>query len=52
VAPPTVIPEEEGGGVACVPFLHVSAGTGAMNMLLLLGPIGLVAGYRRIRRRP
>jgi hypothetical protein len=32
--------------------LNVSAGTGAMNVLLLLGPIGLVAGYRRIRRRP
>jgi hypothetical protein len=51
-APSTVTPDEEGGGSSCVPSLNVSAGTGAMNVLLLLGPIGLVAGYRRIRRRP
>ena len=51
-ASPTVTPEEEGGGFACVPFLDVSKGTGAMNVLLLLGPIGLIVGYRRIRHRP
>ena len=50
VPAPTSTPEPE-GGVACVPFLHTSAGTGAANMLLLFGPIGLIAGYRRIRRR-
>ena len=50
VPTPTATPEPE-GGVACVPFLDVSAGTGAVNVLLLLGPIGLIAGYRRIRRR-
>lgn len=49
-ATPTATPEP-GGGVACVPFLNTSAGTGAANMLLLFGPIGLIAGYRRIRRR-
>ena len=49
-ATPTATPEPE-SGVACVPFLHTSAGTGAANVLLLFGPIGLIAGYRRIRRR-
>jgi hypothetical protein len=50
VPAPTATPEPE-GGVACVPFLHTSTGTGAANLLLLFGPIGLIAGYRRIRRR-
>ena len=43
---------EAESGFACVPFLDVSKGTGAMNVLLLLGPIGLIVGYRRIRHRP
>ena len=44
-------PEPEGNGAGCGAVGPVSPATAAANMLLLVGPLGLVAGIRTVRRR-
>ena len=46
-------PKENGS--FCIPMPSVSVGTGAANMMTLLAPVGLIFGYRRLKkfkRRP
>ena len=44
-------PEPEDSGAGCGSAGPVSPATAAANMLLLVGPLGLVAGIRTVRRR-
>lgn len=50
-APPTPSPTPTPEGGSCVPFMNISAASGAVNLLFLLGPVAMIAGYRRVRRR-
>ena len=50
-AAPTPSPTPTPVGGSCVPFINISAASGAVNLLFLLGPVAMIAGYRRVRRR-
>jgi hypothetical protein len=39
-------------GSSCTPDFSASPATRAVNLLFLMGPVGMIAGYRRLRRRP
>ena len=51
----TTAPIDEGdkpkeNGSFCIPMPSVSVGTGAANMMTLLAPVGLIFGYRRLKK--
>jgi len=45
-----VVDKPEENGSFCIPMPSVSVGTGTANMMTLLAPVGLIFGYRRLRK--